>query len=171
MAETERGVQVRTGDGVLSSELTDAVLNAAVGGSGEADGLLLELERSSEAEGLLLERSGGRSIRAQLLPDRVYQLTYREDGGEFELFTSDSSLVRDILRAWADERPWWRERVAWSPVDPAIAELESMRQEMAGMLDGMSVLDALGDTMDDALARADELLEKDWDAEELGGKS
>ncbi|MEV0247823.1 hypothetical protein AB0H76_14620 [Nocardia sp. NPDC050712] len=153
-ADIESEIQVRATDGSTLSELTDPVLDQLIGGSPRAQDPFIEIERGS-----------GQSIRARLLPDLVYQLTHRNDvDEEFELYTSDPTLVRDILWAWVDEEPWWLDRVAWSPVDPAIADIEALRQEMAGMLDGMSVLDDIGATMDDALARADELLAMDWDA-------
>ncbi|MGW0247349.1 hypothetical protein ACWDYH_11985 [Nocardia goodfellowii] len=150
------GIEVRIGDGRTLPALPDALLDELfTGHSGTVDPLL-EIERDD------------RWIRARLLPDRVYQVTHHTAAGEFELYTSDPTLVRDILATWAGEDPRWLDRVAWSPVDPAIAEIESMRQEMSGMLDGMSLLDDIGSTMDDALARADELLEVDWDAEDFG---
>ncbi|MEV6278776.1 hypothetical protein [Nocardia sp. NPDC051832] len=156
-AGDEFELRVRTGAGDDLGALTDLMLDE-----------LLDAPAAPADPFLEIERAGGRRIRARLLPDLVYQLSHHSDAGEFELYTSDPTLVRDILWAWVDEEPWWLDRVAWSPVDPAIAEIESMRVEMAGMLDGMSLLDDIGSTMDDALARADELLGMDWDAEDSG---
>ncbi|MEU8899114.1 hypothetical protein AB0C65_24865 [Nocardia sp. NPDC048505] len=156
-ASEESEVRVHTGDGLTLPALTEPVLDELLDGSAPDRDPFLEMER------------GPGRIRARLLPDLVYQLTHRDTGAaEFELYTSDAGLVRDILWAWVDEEPWWQETVAWSPIDPAVAEIEAMREEMAGMLDGMSLLDDLGATMDDALARADELLEMDWDALDSG---
>ncbi|WP_194818270.1 hypothetical protein [Nocardia sp. XZ_19_385] len=152
-ASDEFELRVRTGEGITLDALTEPMLDD-----------LLDAQAPPAEPYLEIERGSGQSIRARLLPDLVYQLSHHSEAGEFELYTSDPTLVRDILWAWVDEEPWWLDRVAWSPVDPAIAEIESMRQEMTGMLDGMSLLDDLGATMDDALARADELLEMDWEA-------
>ncbi|MCP2315240.1 hypothetical protein APR12_000570 [Nocardia amikacinitolerans] len=98
----------------------------------------------------------------------MYELQHRcgADPRRFELYTSDHCLVRDLLCAWLDDAPGWSEAAVWSPVDPAIEELERVRSEMSGLLGGLTVFDDLGAGLDLALARADELM-SDLDAAAL----
>ncbi|MFI2562517.1 hypothetical protein [Nocardia farcinica] len=114
---------------------------------------------------LELARADDDWIRAEYLPEALYHLRYRRAGGDrYELYTADHRWVRDILVAWAARDDRWRESPAWSRIDPAIAELETVRGEMSELLDGFGLLDALGefdDGLDDALRRADELLGDD----------
>ncbi|MET8778525.1 hypothetical protein ABZV58_26270 [Nocardia sp. NPDC004654] len=109
---------------------------------------------------LELARGTGDWIRARRLPDGIYELQHRggEDPRSFELYTSDHCLVRDLLCAWLDDAPGWSEAAVWSPVDPAIEELERVRSELSGLLGGLTMLDDLGAGLDLALARADELM-------------
>ncbi|MGW4364180.1 hypothetical protein ACWEKT_00925 [Nocardia takedensis] len=109
---------------------------------------------------LELARGAHEWIEATHLPDGVYRLAHRrpEDPDTHELYTGDPVLLRDICFAWIDRDPWWRERVAWSRVDPAVAELESVRGELTDFLDGFGLLDSLTGELDDAMARADDLL-------------
>ncbi|MCP2288534.1 hypothetical protein [Nocardia amikacinitolerans] len=117
---------------------------------------------------LELARGEQNWIRARRLPDGMYELQHRcgADPRRFELYTSDHCLVRDLLCAWLDDAPGWSEAAVWSPVDPAIEELERVRNELSGLLGGLTVLDDLGAGLDLALARADELM-SDLDAAAL----
>ncbi|MEV0293634.1 hypothetical protein [Nocardia sp. NPDC050710] len=153
--DEESGIRIRTGDGATVPALTDPVLDGLMGGPAHAERPFLEVARGEHEW-----------IRARYLPDQAYQLTHRTDSvaDVFELYTTDPVLIRDIVFAWIDDNPWWSDSVAWSRVDPAIEELESVRSELTGLLDGFTVLDAITGTMDDALARADELLAMDPDA-------
>ncbi len=112
-------------------------------------------------------------IRARRLSDGMYELQHRrgDDPRRFEVFTSDHCLVRDVLCAWLDDASGWSEGVVWSPVDPAIEELERVRSELSGLLGGLTMLDDLGAGLDLALARADELMDGlDAAAPELPGQ-
>lgn len=119
-----------------------------------------------DPERTMLELARGEQhwLRARMLPEGLYELRCRDGSGadRFELFTSDHLLVRDILFAWLDENPWWRDAPAWSRIDPAISEIEAFRDELSELLGGFSLLGALEDLdagLDDAMRRADELLE------------
>jgi hypothetical protein len=142
-------VHVRTGDGTTLPALTDPLL----------DDLLRE-PSDPHYPSIVLSRGDHDYIQARLLPDGVYELEYRADGSDdrFQMYTPDGRLVRDVLWAWVDANTWWCDSVAWYRLDPAIAELEATRRELAGLLDGLSVMDTMESAMDDALARADELL-------------
>ncbi|MGV9817323.1 hypothetical protein [Nocardia xishanensis] len=130
--------------------------------SGAAEQPFLELARGERAW-----------IRARRLPDGLYELQHRDgdDLRRFEVYTSDHCLVRDLLCAWLDGAADWSEGVIWSPVDPAIEELERVRNELSGLLGGLTLLDDLGAGLDMALARADELMDGlDAAAVELPGQ-
>ncbi|MGW4849494.1 hypothetical protein [Nocardia brasiliensis] len=142
-------VHVRTGDGTPVPELTDALLTK-----------ILDEPRSPRDPSIELERGAHDYLRARLLPDGMYELEYcAGDATEiFQMYTSDARMLRDVMFAWIDENPWWRESVAWYRVDPAVEEVRSVLREFDDLLGGLSVLDDIGSSMDDALARADELL-------------
>ncbi len=112
---------------------------------------------------LLLTRAATERIQARYLDDGTYELEHTEAGAHRQLFTDDALLVRDIVWSWIQRDDWWRDTVAWTTVDPAIAELDALRAELSDLLDGMSVMDAVTDELDSALARADELLGADLD--------
>jgi len=117
---------------------------------------------------LELARGEQRWLRVRLLPEGLYEMRYRDGpgGDRFELFTSDHVLVRDVLFAWLDENSWWRDAVAWSWIDPAISEIEAVRDELSDLLGGFSLLGVLEDLdagLDDAMRRADELLGESGD--------
>ncbi|MEU7767318.1 hypothetical protein AB0B25_19580 [Nocardia sp. NPDC049190] len=150
-------VRIRAGDRTSLSELTEAVL-----------GDLLDEPLDPHCPLLELSRGDLHHIRTRLLADGVYELEHRAGStASFQLYTSDPVLVRDVLWAWLSDDPWWHTAVAWFPVDPEIAELRAVRDDLTGLLDGMTVLDglsALDDltaSMDAALARADELMAPD----------
>ncbi|MET7771843.1 hypothetical protein [Nocardia sp. NPDC005366] len=151
--DEESGIRIRTGDGAALPALTDRALNGLLGATVAAERPFLEMTRADEW------------IRAGLLPDEMYRLTHGTGAtaDEFELYTGDLVLLRDIMFAWIDRDSWWSKRVAWSRIDPAIAELESARAELTEFVDGFGMLDTLAGTMDDALARADELLAGTFD--------
>ncbi|MFC4128021.1 hypothetical protein [Nocardia rhizosphaerae] len=115
---------------------------------------------------LLLTRSGADHIQARYLDDGTYELEHTAGVDRYQLFTGDALLVRDIVWSWIQGDDWWCDTVAWTVVDPAVAELDALRAELSGMLDGMSALDAVTDDLDRALARADELLGADQDSSE-----
>ncbi|UGT55491.1 hypothetical protein [Nocardia asteroides] len=118
---------------------------------------------------LLLTRAGAERIQARYLDDGTYELEHADAGERRQLFTDDALLVRDIVWSWIQRDDWWRDTVAWTTVDPAIAELDALRAELTDMLDGMSVMDSVTDELDRALARADELLGADLDlGDDLG---
>lgn len=100
---------------------------------------------------------GAAYIRARMLPDGVYELEHRADPGEqrYQLYTSDPVLVRDVLCAWIDEDPRWRNTAPWAEIDPAIAELTAVRTELEGLLDGLTAMDDIQAAMD----RVDELMD------------
>src|SRR5690606_13771145 len=100
------------------------------------DGVPAHLPGDPERSVLELARGEQHWLRARLLPEGLYELRCRDGPGadRFELFSSDHVLVRDILFAWLDEDPWWRDAVAWSPIDPAISEIEAVRDELADLL-------------------------------------
>ncbi|WP_040796168.1 hypothetical protein [Nocardia higoensis] len=126
-------------------------------GPGRAgDGVPAHLPGDPERSVLELARGEQHWLRARMLPEGLYELRYRDGPGaeRFELFSSDHVLVRDILFAWLDENPWWRDGVAWSPIDPAISEIEAVRDELADLLGGF---DLFG-TLEDLDAGLDELL-------------
>lgn len=133
-------------------------------GPGRAeDGAPAHLPGDPERSVLELARGEQHWLRARMLPEGLYELRCRDGPGaeRFELFTSDHVLVRDILFAWLEENPWWRDGVAWSPIDPEIARVEAVRDELTDLLGGFDLLGALGEFdagLDDALRRADELL-------------
>ncbi|GAA5090233.1 hypothetical protein [Nocardia iowensis] len=145
-------VHVRTGAGTPVPELTDALLTE-----------LLDDPPDPQCPAILINRGDHAYIRARLLPDGVYELEHRADGADeqFQMYTPDARLVRDVMWAWVDENPWWRDGVAWYRVDPAVAEVQSALREFEDLLGDMSVLDGIQETMDDAMARADELLATD----------
>ncbi|MFC8044792.1 hypothetical protein [Nocardia sp. NPDC057353] len=113
---------------------------------------------SAENRAPLLEiRRGAGHILARRLPDGVYELEHGAGGDRFQLYTVDAVLVRDVLVSWLADEPWHRS-VAWSRVDPALAEIRALRDELTGMLDGpagFGGLDSALDLVDDALARFD----------------
>ncbi|MGV9722031.1 hypothetical protein [Nocardia beijingensis] len=150
-------VRIRTGDGTRLPELTEDALGDLLGAPAGPEHTVLELSRADLRE-----------IRARLLPDGVYELEHRAGSAteSFQMYTSDPVLVRDVLWAWLSDDPWWRDAVAWFPVDPAIAELRAVQDELSGLLDGLTVMDDLAAGMDAALARADELLALPADAED-----
>ncbi|WP_336082135.1 hypothetical protein [Nocardia sp. SSK8] len=119
---------------------------------------------------LLLTRSAGERIQARYLDDGTYEVEHLDGAERRQLFTTDALLVRDIVWSWIQRDHWWRDTVAWTTVDPALAELDALRAELTGMLDGLSVMDSVTGELDRALARADELLGADFDDErfELG---
>ncbi|WP_433205366.1 hypothetical protein ACQP1G_17880 [Nocardia sp. CA-107356] len=145
-------VHVRTGDGTTLPALTDPLLDD-----------LLHEPPDPECPAIVVSRGDHAYIQARLLPDGVYELEHRADGADecHQIYTPDARLVRDVMWAWIDEDPWWRDSVGWYRVDPAVAELEATRRELSGLLDGLSVMDGIESAMDDALARADELLAMD----------
>ncbi|WP_067649613.1 hypothetical protein [Nocardia harenae] len=111
---------------------------------------------SAENRTPLLElRRGACHILARRLPDGVYELEHGDGGDRFQLYTSDAVLVRDVLVSWLDEAAWWHRSVAWARVDPAVAEMHALRDELTGLLDGACGFDAALGVMDDALARFD----------------
>lgn len=142
-------VRIRAGDGTPLPELTENALGDLLDEPPHPDQAILELSRADLHD-----------IRARRLPDGVYELEHRAGSStkSFQMYTSDPVLVRDVLWAWLSGDPWWHEAVAWYPVDPAIAELRAMRDELTGLLDGLTVMGDLTAGMDAALARADELL-------------
>lgn len=145
-------VRIRTGDGTQLPELTEEALGDLLDEPAAPGHAVLELSRADLHE-----------IRARLLPDGVYELEHQAGSAteSFQMYTSDPVLVRDVLWAWLSEDPWWRDAVAWFPVDPAIAELRAVQDELTGLLDGLTVMDDLTAGMDAVLARADELLASD----------
>ncbi|WP_067806555.1 hypothetical protein [Nocardia beijingensis] len=150
-------VRIRMGDGTRLPELTEDALGDLLGAPAGPEHTVLELSRADLHE-----------IRARLLPDGVYELEHRAGSAteSFQMYTSDPVLVRGVLWAWLSDDPWWRDAVAWFPVDPAIAELRAVQDELSGLLDGLTVMDDLTAGMDAALARADELLALPADAED-----
>ncbi|MEU4596580.1 hypothetical protein [Nocardia sp. GTS18] len=113
---------------------------------------------------LLLTR-GPDHIQARYLPDGTYEIEHIAGTDHRHLFTTDAVLVRDVVWSWIQRDTWWSDTVAWTTVDPALAEIDALRAELTDMLDGMSLLDSVTDDLDAALARADELLtaEPDFD--------
>ncbi|TDP37893.1 hypothetical protein DFR75_104245 [Nocardia ignorata] len=113
---------------------------------------------------LLLTR-GPDHIQARYLPDGTYEIEHIAGTDHRHLFTTDAVLVRDVVWSWIQGDTWWSHTVAWTTVDPALAEIDALRAELTDMLDGMSLLDSVTDDLDAALARADELLtaEPDFD--------
>ncbi|MGY1948029.1 hypothetical protein [Nocardia asiatica] len=150
-------VRIRTGDGTPLPELTEDALGDLIDEPAGAEHAILELSRAELHD-----------IRARLLPDGVYELEHRAGSATqtFQMYTSDPVLVRDVLWAWLSDDPWWRDSVAWFPVDPAIAELRAVQDELAGLLDGLTSMDGLTAGMDTALARADELLAQAEDTDQ-----
>ncbi|MCC3332550.1 hypothetical protein [Nocardia abscessus] len=142
-------VRIRTGDGTPLPDLTEDALGDLIDEPADPEHPILELSRADLHD-----------IRARLLPDGVYELEHRAGSATetFQMYTSDPVLVRDVLWAWLSDDPWWHDSVAWFPVDPAIAELRAVQDELAGLLDGLTLMDGLTAGMDAALARADELL-------------
>ncbi|MGW6422925.1 hypothetical protein ACWF82_09635 [Nocardia sp. NPDC055053] len=112
---------------------------------------------------LLLTRTGTEHIQARLLDDGTYELEHVDGADHHQLYTTDALLVRDIVWSWIQRDHWWHDTVAWTTVDPAIAELDALRAELSEMLDGISIMDSVTDELDRALARADELLGADLD--------
>ncbi len=112
---------------------------------------------------LLLTRTPTDHIQARYLPDGTYELEHTTGPTHRHLFTSDALLVRDIVWSWVQRDTWWSDTVAWTTVDPAIAELHALHTELTDMLDGISLMDSVTDELDQALARADELLDADFD--------
>ncbi|MFG1796109.1 hypothetical protein [Nocardia sp. NPDC049149] len=158
-------VHVRTGDGTPVPDLTDDLLSE-----------MLDEPPDPECPFIVINRGDHEYIQTRLLPDGVYELEHRaaDADGLFQMYTPDARHVRDVMWAWVDQNPWWRDAVAWYPVDPAVAEVQSMLHEFDDLLGGISVLDGIEATMDDALARADELLadlSSETDDAEAGGAS
>ncbi|MFD3426006.1 hypothetical protein [Nocardia fluminea] len=108
---------------------------------------------------LLLTRTATDHIQARYLDDGTYELEHTAGAEHRQLFTTDALLVRDIVWSWIQRDTWWSDTVAWTTVDPAIAELHALHTELSGMLDGMSLMDGVTDELDRALSRADELLD------------
>ncbi|PKV98270.1 hypothetical protein [Nocardia fluminea] len=108
---------------------------------------------------LLLTRTATDRIQARYLDDGTYELEHTTGAEHRQLFTTDALLVRDIVWSWIQRDTWWSDTVAWTTVDPAIAELHALHTELSGMLDGMSLMDGVADELDRALSRADELLD------------
>ncbi|MGO4618075.1 hypothetical protein AB4305_07620 [Nocardia sp. 2YAB30] len=146
-------VRIRAGDGTPLPDLTEAELGDLLEERSDPDCLILELSRADLHD-----------IRARLLPDGVYELEHRAGSANesFQMYTSDAVLVRDVLWAWLSDDPWWHDAVAWYRVDPAIAELQAVQEELADLLAGLTVMDDLTASMDAALARADELIAKEF---------
>ncbi|WP_433664824.1 hypothetical protein ACQPW1_23310 [Nocardia sp. CA-128927] len=147
-------VHVRTGDGTPVPELTDDLLTE-----------LLDEPPDPECPFIVINRGDHEYIQTRLLPDGVYEIEHRADASDeqFQVYTPDARLVRDVMWAWVDEDPWWRDAVAWYRVDPAVAEVQSVLRDFDDLLGGMAVLDGIQASMDDAMARADELLAMDID--------
>ncbi|MFI5497560.1 hypothetical protein ACIA5E_00760 [Nocardia asteroides] len=116
---------------------------------------------------LLLTRSADERLQARLLDDGTYEVERADGGDRRQVFTTDALLVRDIVWSWIQRDSWWRDTVAWTTVDPDIAELDALRAELTDMLDGLSVMDSVTGELDRALARADELLGLDLDGLDL----
>lgn len=114
---------------------------------------------------LLLTRGSTDRIQARYLDDGAYELEHRTGSEHRQLFTTDALLVRDVIWSWIQRDRWWCDTVAWTTVDPAIADIDALRAELSDMLDGMSVMESVTDELDSALARADELLGADPDFE------
>ncbi|MBH0776418.1 hypothetical protein [Nocardia bovistercoris] len=144
----ESGIRIRTEDGSELPALTEPVLDELFDGAARRE------------PHLEVARGPDEWITARLLPGEMFRLTHRcgPDADEFELYTGDAIMLRDILFAWIDRDPWWCERVVWSRVDPAVAELEAVRGELADLLDGFDVVELMTGALDDALTRADALL-------------
>jgi hypothetical protein len=142
-------VHVRTGDGTTVPYLTAPVLDD-----------LLSAPLDPECSFIVLSCGDHDYIQTRLLPDGVYELEHCAGSPDelFQMYTPDAGLVRDVMWAWIDSNPWWRDGVAWFPVDPAIAELETTRRELEGLLDGLTAMDDIETTMDQAMARVDELM-------------
>lgn len=104
---------------------------------------------------LLELRRGGDHILARRLPDGVYELEHGGGGDRFQLYTADAVLVRDVLVSWLEGEEWWSRSVAWSRIDPAVAEMHALRDELTGLLDGLGGFESALGLMDDALARFD----------------
>lgn len=136
-------------------ELTDALLTE-----------ILDEPPHPRPPSIEVERGAHDYIRARLLADGMYELEYcaGEATELFQMYTSDARMVRDVMFAWIEENPWWRESVAWYRVDPAVEEVRSVLREFDDLLGGLTVLDDIESSMDDALARADELLALDPEA-------
>lgn len=135
-------------------ELTDDVLTE-----------LFDEPPDPECPFIVINRGDDAYIQTRLLPDGVYEIEHRAAGSDehFQVYTPDARLVRDVMFAWVDENPWWCDAVAWYRVDPAVAEVQSVLRDFESLLGGMSVLDGIEATMDDAMARADALLALDID--------
>ncbi|WP_278262068.1 hypothetical protein [Nocardia sp. AG03] len=112
---------------------------------------------------LLLTRSATERIQARYLDDGTYEVEHGDGDEQWQLFTTDALLVRDIVWSWIQRDRWWRDTVAWTTVDPDLGELDALRAELTEMLDGLSLMDSVTDELDSALARADELLGADFD--------
>ena len=121
---------------------------------------------SQEPHPVLLTRIATDRIQARYLDDGTYELEHTTGAEHRQLFTTDALLVRDIVWSWIQRDTWWSDTVAWTTVDPAIAELHALHTELSGMLDGMSLMDGVTDELDRALSRTDELLDNfDLDSE------
>ncbi|GAA5062095.1 hypothetical protein [Nocardia callitridis] len=160
MSTDELDVRIRAGDGTTLPELTESLLAELLGG----DDPFIELSRDDT-----------HLISARTLPDGVYQLDHRAGAvtDQFQLYTPDRELVRDVLWSWLADDRWWHTGVAWFPVNPEVPELRAVHDEMSGLLDGLGVLDGLESSlgeiessMDDALARADALLADNTEGED-----
>ncbi|WP_446222138.1 hypothetical protein ACTWPB_20145 [Nocardia sp. IBHARD005] len=112
---------------------------------------------------LLLTRTPTDRIQARYLDDGTYELEHTTGAEHRQLFTTDALLVRDIVWSWIQGDTWWSDTVAWTTIDPAIAELHALHTELSDLLDGISLMDSVTDELDRALARADELLDADFD--------
>lgn len=119
---------------------------------------------SAEYAPPLLEiRRGADRITARRLPDGMYELEHADGAHRYELYTDDAVLVRDVLLSWLDRDSWWCDSVAWSRVDPAIAEMRALQHELGGLLDGLgggglAALDTAFGEVDDALGAMDDAL-------------
>ncbi|MFR9752329.1 hypothetical protein ACL02S_15005 [Nocardia sp. 004] len=142
-------VRVHAGDGTPLPGSTEHALSD-----------FLDVPPGPDCPILELSRAGAHEIRAKLLSDGMYELEHRAGSPteSFQMYTSDAVLVRDVLWSWLSGDPWWREAVAWYPVDPEVAELRAVHDELAELLDCLTGMSDLTEGMNAALARAEELM-------------
>lgn len=148
MRDENSEVHIRTADGTAVPSLTEPLLDNLMAEPADPDVPFITVSRGEHD-----------FLQTRRLPDGVYELECRTATDEhLQLYTPDAVLVRNIMWAWLDENDWWRNGVAWSTVDPAIAEVRAVQRELTELLDGLTVMDDIGASMDAALGRADELL-------------